>query len=99
MRMDIKKILAAIDAEIERLRQAKDLLQEVEGSEPGGKQKSTAPVPPPYKGRKSRVLSPEARKRIANAQRKRWAAAKKRSGSAGANGGTGDGGYGISPKG
>jgi hypothetical protein len=33
-------------------------------------------LPAQAKGKKRRVLSPEARKRIADAQRKRWAAQK-----------------------
>lgn len=33
----------------------------------------------PAKGKKNRVLSPEARKRIADAQRRRWAAQKSKS--------------------
>jgi hypothetical protein len=41
-------------------------------------------------------MSPEARKRIAEAQKKRWAVAKK---SRVKGGGTGDGGYGITPMG
>jgi hypothetical protein len=35
--------------------------------------------PAKAKGKKRRVLSPEARKRIADAQRKRWAAQKAKS--------------------
>jgi hypothetical protein len=92
--MDSDKILAAIDAEIARLRQVREVLLEIEGAKPPAKQKSTNS---PAKGKKSRVLSPEARKRIADAQRKRWIAAKKKSRAKG-GGGTGDGGYGVMPE-
>jgi hypothetical protein len=47
------------------------------------------------KRKKKRNLSPEGRARIAEAAKKRWAVAKKSR----AKGGTGDGGYGITPKG
>jgi hypothetical protein len=38
--------------------------------------KKAAKAAPAKKAKKRRVLSPEARKRIADAQRKRWAAQK-----------------------
>ena len=68
--MGTSAILAAIDEEIARLQQVKRLL----GGSSAGKgftQKITTQVKA-----KKRVLSPEARKRIADAQRKRWAAQK-----------------------
>ncbi len=70
--MDSDAILAAIDAEIEALRRARALL-------------SSANVEPAKAAKKSqgrtgtatrRAMSPEARKRIADAQRKRWAISK-----------------------
>ena len=72
--MAIDSILAQIDAEISRLTQARALLANL----------GTVSVAAPTTGkaavkaakRKKRVLSPEARKRIADAQRKRWAAQK-----------------------
>ena len=73
--MAIDSILAQIDAEIARLTQVRSLLAS------SGKvatkltvAKARAGAAP--KTRKKRVLSPEARKRIAEAQRKRWAAQK-----------------------
>ena len=74
--MAIDSILAQIDAEIARLTQARSLLANlgtvaVALPEPSGK---TSPAK--AKRKKKRVLSPEARKRIADAQRKRWAAQK-----------------------
>jgi hypothetical protein len=61
--MDTKTILSAIDEEIARFTQARAVL--------GGATKHVKPGP------KRRVLSAEARKRIGDAQRKRWAKQKK----------------------
>jgi len=71
--MSIESILAEIDAEIARLTQVRSLLA---GSRPvtsSGSKPKTAKGPAK---RKKRVLSADARKRIADAQRKRWAAQK-----------------------
>jgi hypothetical protein len=73
--MAIDSILAQIDAEIARLTQARTLLADlgtasIAIAEPVSKKSSAVTK------RKKRVLSPEARKRIADAQRKRWAAQK-----------------------
>jgi hypothetical protein len=72
--MAIDSILAEIDAEIARLTQVRALLSNSGkvGSAAVAKPRTTAAAP--KKGRKTRVLSAEARKRIADAQRKRWAA-------------------------
>jgi hypothetical protein len=75
--MAIDSILALIDAEIASLQQARTLLAsagKVAVKETGSKTKKAAKAP--KKGKKRRVLSAEARKRIADAQRKRWAAQK-----------------------
>lgn len=64
--MDTQSILAAVSEEIARLEQVKVLL----GA-------GTGRVPATAKPRKTRVMSKEARERIAAAQRKRWAAQKK----------------------
>lgn len=75
--MSIETILAEIDAEIARLTQVRVLL--------GGAGRVATTITErkakkaPAKTRKKRVLSPEARKRIADAQRKRWAAQKAKS--------------------
>lgn len=75
--MAFESIIAQIDAEIARLEQVRALLastgkvaQLVNQRKAGkvAKVKETA--------KKARVLSPEARKRIADAQRKRWAVQK-----------------------
>lgn len=70
-------ILAEIDAEIARLTEARKLLAgaaSVAKSPTVRKAVGTA-----KKAKRSRVLSPEARKRIADAQRRRWAAQKGKS--------------------
>jgi hypothetical protein len=72
--MAIDSILAQIDSEIARLTQVRSLLA---GSGSSSNQRKTRSAG--AKSRKARVLSPEARKRIADAQRKRWAAQKARS--------------------
>jgi hypothetical protein len=75
--MSIETILTEIDAEIARLTQVRVLLGGASrvattASERKAK-KATA------RTRKKRVLSADARKRIADAQRKRWAAQKAKS--------------------
>ncbi len=77
--MPIDSIVALIDAEISRLKQVRALLANtgeaaVKVTEPKTRKKSAKGK----KTKKTRVLSPEARKRIADAQRKRWAAQKAR---------------------
>jgi len=67
--MPVASILAAIDAEIDTLEKARLLLSSIEGA---GNQAATHA----RKVRKRRRLSAKARKAIADAQRKRWAAAK-----------------------
>jgi len=70
--MSIESILAEIDAEIARLTHVRSLLagsSKVASAVAGRGPNKTA-----GKSKKKRVLSAEARKRIADAQRKRWAA-------------------------
>jgi hypothetical protein len=78
-------ILALIDAEIARLTQVRSLLSNVgkvatKITERKTKKSEVAATAKTKtvkaKAKKTRVLSPEARKRIADAQRKRWAAQK-----------------------
>jgi hypothetical protein len=57
--------IASIEAEIDRLQRARDLLA---GGTSGGRRQPA---------RKGHVMSPEAREKIAAAQRKTWAKAKK----------------------
>jgi hypothetical protein len=83
--MAIENILAQLDAEISRLKQVRDLLSSTgkvdakitaPKGRPGRKPKS---APAKGKAGAKRILSPEARKAIADAQRRRWAAAKAKS--------------------
>lgn len=68
--MTIENIVAELDAEISRLEQVRNLLSNGAGLFAGRNSGDGV-------SRKKRVLSPEARQRIAEAQRKRWAAQKK----------------------
>lgn len=76
--MTIDSILAQIDSEIARLTQARSLLSGSGATATKAATKvATKATSAPKAGRgKKRVLSAEARKRIAEAQRKRWAAQK-----------------------
>jgi len=77
-------IIALIDEEIERLTKVRVLLSKTSkiAAKLAARGIKTNLDPSVLKGKaqgktkKSRVLSPEARKRIAEAQRKRWAAQK-----------------------
>jgi hypothetical protein len=78
----VDEILAGIDQEIARLQQARTLLagdQPRRGRPRGSKSvKTTTKAAKPAKtARKQRRLSPEGRKRIADAMKKRWAERKK----------------------
>ena len=71
--MTTSQILTAIDVQIARLQEARDVLA---GSSPArrrGRPPASAPAAPTMK---RRTLSPSARKKIAEAQRKRWAKQK-----------------------
>jgi 50S ribosomal subunit-associated GTPase HflX len=74
--MAIESILAQLDAEIARLTQVRSLLASSGKVSAKTNERKTARGPGK---RKKRVLSAEARKRIADAQRKRWAAQKAKS--------------------
>jgi hypothetical protein len=63
--MTVDKILVSIDSEIARLKKVRALL-----STDGTKKTATPPAP------KKRKMSAAARKRIGDAQRKRWAKKK-----------------------
>jgi len=75
--MDENSILAAIDEEITKLQRARALLADVASdSVKRGVERPKGSISGSTTGKK-RTLSPEARARIAAAQRKRWAAARK----------------------
>jgi len=75
--MGLARILVEIDNEIAKLNQAKALLTDVTvvKRRPGRPKATTAVAKPTQK--KKRNLSPEGRKRIAEAVRRRWAAQRK----------------------
>jgi G:T/U-mismatch repair DNA glycosylase len=70
--MSEENILSQIDAELEKLTKARALLAAAGRVD----LKKVAAVKAAAKPKRKRVLSAEARKRIADAQRKRWAAQK-----------------------
>jgi hypothetical protein len=73
--MAIENILVEIDAEIARLKQARALLATLGTAAPTAGRKAKK-APAKAKTRKKRVLSAEARKKIADAQHRRWAKQK-----------------------
>lgn len=80
--MDVNRILAEIDGEIARLQQVRAALTGIGGSATGkrrGRPKGSTNAAKPGK-RKKRNLSPEGRKRIAEAMKRRWAERRKEQG-------------------
>ena len=79
--MEVTRIIAAIDSQIAKLQQARALLSETQTSIVRGpgrpKSTTTAATPVVKAARRKRVLSAEARKRIADAQKRRWAEHRK----------------------
>ena len=78
--MEVSRIIAEIDAQIDKLQQARVLLADasVPRPGPGRPRKTAAPVTKSATpGRAKRNLSPDARKRIAEAQKRRWAERRK----------------------
>jgi hypothetical protein len=76
--VEVSRIIAEIDAQISKLQQARTLLAGTaapagRGRPKGSKNASPAATQP----RKRRKLSPEGRKRIADAMKKRWAERRK----------------------
>jgi len=75
--MPIETVIAEIDAEIARLQQAKTLLRGSGLTEANKARARPKTASGTVKRRKKRILSVEARNRIAEAQRKRWVAQNK----------------------
>ncbi|MDQ2735122.1 MAG: hypothetical protein M3Y55_09075 [Pseudomonadota bacterium] len=80
--MALNEVIAHIDAEIAKLQQAKVLLsgggavvKSGRGRPKGSKNVKTAAAPAAVKGK--RKLSPEGRKAIADAMKRRWAERRK----------------------
>jgi hypothetical protein len=71
--MAIENILSQIDSEIARLQQARKLLASI-GTTATNAGRTTRKAAVKAKPAKKRRISAEGRKRIAEAQRKRWAA-------------------------
>jgi hypothetical protein len=76
--MQINKILAELDSEIIRLQEAKSILTGTAYKHQAGSSKTPAKVKT-LPAMKKHKISPEGRARIAAAQKKRWAKAKKAS--------------------
>ena len=74
--MHVTSILASIDSEISRLEKARTILSELANSDLSSKAvvKSPAPVTARKGNIAPRKLSQTARKRMAEGQKKRWAA-------------------------
>ena len=72
--MGVSEILVQIDREIAQLQQARALLV---GGAAASPKKTTAAAAAKKPGKKKRNLTPEGRKRIAEAVKRRWAEQKK----------------------
>jgi hypothetical protein len=68
--MQVTDIITSIDQEIARLKEVRAILSGETSTRAGNV------IAGKKRARKKRTLSPEARKRIAEAQKKRWAAQK-----------------------
>jgi hypothetical protein len=77
--VEVKEILAEIDREIARLQQARTLLAGGTVRKPRGPNKKSATVVAAVAASapKKRKLTPDGRKRIAEAMKRRWAERKK----------------------
>ena len=80
--MEVSRIIAEIDAQISKLQQARALLAGTDGS---GRRGPGRPKGSKKVGGKSskRRLTPEGRKRIADAMKRRWAERRKQTAKAG----------------
>ena len=76
--MGVSNILADIDREIAQLQHARAVLSG--GAAPKAKKAVAAPAAKKNGRKKKRNLSPEGRKRIAEAAKRRWAEQKKSAG-------------------
>jgi hypothetical protein len=82
--VEVSRIIAEIDAQISKLQQARALLAGVTTSaarngrgRPKGSKNTAAAAAPATTPTRKRKLSPEGRKRIADAMKKRWADRRK----------------------
>ena len=75
--MGVSEILAEIDREIAQLQRARALLAGGATAAPAPKKAAAVPAEKKVTVKKKRNLSPEGRKRIAEAVKRRWAEQKK----------------------
>jgi hypothetical protein len=75
--VQVSEILLEIDKEIARLQQVRGLLAGETPKASRGRKKSVTSASAPAKKAAKRKLSPEGRKRIAEAMKRRWAERKK----------------------
>ena len=75
--MEVRDIVGEIDKEIARLQQARDLLSGQPVRKTAAKKVAAKSAAKP--GPRKRKLSPEGRRRIAEAMKRRWAERKKQS--------------------
>lgn len=80
--MQVSRIIAEIDAQILKLQQARALLAEgLQTERTGrGRPKGSTNTPKPAAAGRKRKMTPEGRKRIADAMKKRWAERRKQGG-------------------
>ncbi|GAC1418550.1 MAG: hypothetical protein NVSMB62_10400 [Acidobacteriaceae bacterium] len=84
--MEVNRIIAEIDSQIQKLQQARQLLsgtanvdRKGPGRPKGSKNATTVKAP---KAARQRKLTPEGRKRIAEAMKRRWAERRKQTSAA-----------------
>lgn len=76
--MEVSRIISEIDAQIAKLQQARALLAGAASTPVSrGPGRPKGSLTAATKKRSKRILSPEARKKIADAQKRRWAAQRK----------------------
>jgi hypothetical protein len=82
--VEVSRIIAEIDAQIAKLQQARELLSGTitkaakgPGRPKGSKNSKAAAAAAPASAPRKRKLSPEGRKRIAEAMKRRWAERRK----------------------
>jgi hypothetical protein len=78
--VEVSRIIAEIDAQISKLQQARELLSGTvakTGKGPGRPKGSKNASPAAAAAPRKRKLSPEGRKRIADAMKRRWAERRK----------------------
>jgi hypothetical protein len=85
--VEVSRIIAEIDTQISKLQQARDLLSGTTAAASKGrgrpKGSKNASAAAPAAAPRKRKLSPEGRKRIADAMKRRWAERRKLSAKAG----------------